>query len=1019
MKKYWKSVEELNENSSIVAKLEQNEFVSDIATDEFLGDKETLEESSTSRRDFLKYVGFSTAAASLAACEGPVRKAIPYVVKPDDIIPGVANYYATTIADGYDFANVLVKTREGRPILIKPNKEVNGTTNARVQASVLSLYDSSRLKAPKLNGNNLSWSDVDRQIKATLSELKASEEKIVILTGTLASPATSKLIKKFAKENGNVQHVQYDAISETASLDAYEEVYGKRVLPNYDFSKAETIVAIGADFLGDWQGGGFEKSYTSGRQVDTGKMSRHIQVEANMTLSGANADKRIVLKPSEQVFALINLYNAVTGENLPSKETTQDASIAKAAKQLKAAGSKGVVLTGIQDKNAQLIALALNKKLKSSILDTANVKYTRQGNDTDVQQLVADMNAGKIGALISFQTNPVYTLANSADFVSGLEKVKLSIAFASSEDETASIAQYALPTPHYLEAWGDAQIDAETYSLTQPTVNPLFDTKQFQDCLLSWSGSSESFYDFLKIFWNTSILGGTSWNQALHDGFYRSKARKLRGKSINTASAANALKSVTKSGDFELTLFASTAIGDGQQANNPWLQELPDPITRASWDNYLTISQADATSLGFENPVQDNGAINGSYANVTVNGTVLKEVPVLIQPGQAKGSLGLALGYGKTKAMKSEMKVGVNGYVLADGLKLTQIVSIENIGGTHKFACEQLQHTIAGRYEILKETSLEDYNNTNLDPKESWNQVTKVSLKHEEVSVNDVDLWDDHDRSIGHHFNLSIDLSDCTGCGACVVACHAENNVPVVGKHEVRVGRDMHWLRIDRYYSSELDAASEERAENVNTTSDAVSDYYALEVPAENPQVAFQPVMCQHCNHAPCETVCPVGATTHGRQGQNQMTYNRCVGTRYCANNCPYRVRRFNWFKYNENSEFDFNMNDDYGKMVLNPDVVVRSRGVMEKCSFCIQSTQAVILNAKKEGRKVAPGEFNNAVACTSACSTGALVFGDVNEEKEVIVEKKADKRMYRLLEAIGTDNNVLYQVKVRNTEEA
>jgi Fe-S-cluster-containing dehydrogenase component len=748
-------------------------------------------------------------------------------------------------------------------------------------------------------------------------------------------------------------------------------------------------------------------------------MSRHIQIEDNMTLSGANADKRIVLKPSEQVFALINLYNAVTGENLPSKETAQDVSIAKAAKQLKAAGSKGVVLTGIQDKNAQLIALALNKKLKSSIIDTANVKYTRQGNDADLQQLVSDMNAGKIGALISFQTNPVYTLANSADFVSGLEKVKLSVAFASSEDETASIAQYALPTPHYLEAWGDVQIDTETYSLTQPTVNPLFDTKQFQDCLLSWSGSSESFYDFLKNSWNTSILGGTSWNQALHDGFYKSKAKKLRGKSINISSAANALKSGTKSGDFELTLFASTAIGDGQQANNPWLQELPDPITRASWDNYLTISQADATSLGFENPVQDNGAINGSYANVTVNGTVLKEVPVLIQPGQAKGSLGLALGYGKTKAMKSEMQVGVNGYTLADDLKLTQIVAVENIGGTHKFACEQLQHTIAGRYEILKETSLEDYNNTNLDPKESWNQVTKVSLKHEEVSVNDVDLWDDHDRSIGHHFNLSIDLSDCTGCGACVVACHAENNVPVVGKHEVRVGRDMHWLRIDRYYSSELDATSEERAENVNTTSDAVSDYYELEVPAENPQVAFQPVMCQHCNHAPCETVCPVGATTHGRQGQNQMTYNRCVGTRYCANNCPYRVRRFNWFKYNENSEFDFNMNDDYGKMVLNPDVVVRSRGVMEKCSFCIQSTQAVILNAKKEGRKVAPGEFNNAVACTSACSTGALVFGDVNEEKEVIVEKKADKRMYRLLEAIGTDNNVLYQVKVRNTEEA
>ena len=1018
-RKYWKSVEELNENSSIVAKLEENEFVSDIATDEFLGDKETLEESSTSRRDFLKYVGFSTAAASLAACEGPVRKSIPYVIKPEEITPGIANYYATTMADGYDFANVLVKTREGRPILIKPNKLANGTTNARVQASVLSLYDSLRLKGPKVNGNSISWSDVDGQIKASLAELKAAGEKIVVLTGTLASPSTEKLIANFATANGNVQHVQYDAISESATLDAFEEVYGSRALPNYDFSDAGTIVSIGADFLGDWQGGGFEKSYTAGRQVATGKMSRHIQVESNMSLTGSNADKRIVVKPSEQVFALINLYNAVTGESLPSKKTSQDEAVLKAAKQLKKAGSKAVVVTGIQDKNAQLLALALNAKLGSTIIDTAAVKYTKQGNDADVQQLVADMKAGKIGAVISYGVNPVYTLANSADYADGLKKVKLSVAFASSEDETASVSQYALPTPHYLESWGDVKIEEGSYSLVQPTVNPLFDTKQFQDCLLAWSGSSEAYYDFLKNSWNADVLGGTSWNKALHDGVFTSEVEALEGKSIDVAAAASALKSSTKEGAFELTLFASTAIGDGQQANNPWLQELPDPLTRAAWDNYLTISQADAKALGYENPVQDNGAINGDYANVTVNGVVLENVPVLIQPGQAKGSLGLAVGYGKTKAMKSEMQVGVNAYTLAQGLKLVQVASIEKVGGTHKFACEQLQHTIAGRYEILKETSLASYNDSSLDPKESWNQVTKVSLKHEEVSVNDVDLWDDQDRSIGHHFNLSIDLSDCTGCGACVVACHAENNVPVVGKHEVRVGRDMHWLRIDRYYSSELDVNNEERELNQNSSSDNVDDYYALEVPAENPQVAFQPVMCQHCNHAPCETVCPVAATSHGRQGQNQMAYNRCVGTRYCANNCPYRVRRFNWFKYNENSEFDFNMNDDYGKMVLNPDVVVRSRGVMEKCSFCIQSTQQVILNAKKEGRKVAPGEFNNAVACSSACTTGALVFGDVNEEKDEIVEKKADKRMYRLLEAIGTDNNVLYQVKVRNTEEA
>ena len=1018
MKKYWKSVEELNENSSIVAKLEEKEFVSEIATDEFLGDKETLEDSSTSRRDFLKYVGFSTAAASLAACEGPVRKAIPYVVKPDEITPGIANHYASSVADGFDFANVLVKTREGRPILIMPNKLAGGSTNARVQASVLSLYDSLRLKGPKVKGNKSSWSDIDGQIKDALATYKATGEKIVLLTGTLASPSTEKLIKEFTAANGNVQHIQYDAVSESATLDAFEEVYGVRAMPNYDFSTAATIISIGADFVGDWQGGGFEKSYIEGRKVVTGKMSRHIQVEANMTLTGANADKRIVMKPSKQVFALINLYNAVTGQNLPSEKTANDDAIQKAAKQLLKSGSKGVVVTGIQDKNAQLIALALNAFLKSDIIKTDAVSLIRQGNDAQVQELIQEMNAGKVAALFTFNTNPVYTLADSDGFVAGMKKLKLSVSFASSEDETASLATYVLPTPHYLEAWGDVQMLAGSYSLTQPTVNPLFDTRQFQDSLLAWSGNTEPYYDYLKNLWNASVLGGTSWNQALHDGYFNGTAAANTAKSINVAKAGNGLVAATKPSDFELTLFSSTAIGDGQQANNPWLQELPDPITRASWDNYLTISKADADTFGFTNPVKDNGAIDGDYANITVAGVILEKVPVLIQPGQARGSVGLSLGYGKTKAMKTDMIVGVNGYVLAKDLKLVQAVTIEKTEGIHKFACEQLQHTVAGRYEVLKETTLATFNNKSIDPKHSWNEVPKVSLKHEEIEVTKVDLWDDHDRSIGHHFNLSIDLTACTGCGACVVACHAENNVPVVGKHEVRVGRDMHWLRIDRYYSSALDAGSEERALNVNSISDEVDDYYALEVPEENPQVAFQPLMCQHCNHAPCETVCPVGATTHGRQGQNQMTYNRCVGTRYCANNCPYRVRRFNWFKYNENSEFDFNMNDDYGKMVLNPDVAVRSRGVMEKCSFCIQSTQQVILNAKKEGRKVNKGEFNDSCACSAACSTGAMVFGDVNDTNDDIVALKEDKRAYRLLEAIGTDNNVIYQVKVRNTEE-
>ncbi|NJB83893.1 TAT-variant-translocated molybdopterin oxidoreductase [Wenyingzhuangia aestuarii] len=1012
-KKYWKSVEELNENSSIVASLEQNEFNEGQAPESFLGDKETLETSSTTRRDFLKYVGFTTAAASLAACEGPVIKSIPYVVKPEEITPGIANYYASTIADGFDFANVLVKTKEGRPIFILPNKEAKGTTNARVNASVLSLYDSLRLQGPKVKGNTASWSDVNGKITAQLEEVSKTGEKIVFLTGTLASPSTEALIGEFSKKYNNVSHVVYDAISESAALDAFQEVYGERALPNYKLEDAKVIVSIAADFLGDWQGGGFEAAYAQGRDAKAGKFSRHIQVEANYSLTGANADKRIVLKPSEQSYALINLYNAVTGQNLPSKKTPEDAAIKKAAAQLKKAGSKAVVVTGIQDKNAQLITLAINNFLSSEILDVANVKYTRAGNDAEVASLVAELKAGKVGALITYNTNPVYTLANAADFKAGLTKTKLTVGFSSKEDETLSEMQFALPTPSYLEAWGDVTISANQYSLTQPTIKPLFDTKQFQDCLLAWTGQTVSYYDYLAAFAKSEVLGGASWNKTLHDGFAAISTSPLSGKDIDTASAAKALKANTKTGEFELTLFSSVAIGDGQQANNPWLQELPDPLTRASWDNYLLMSQADADKLGFTNPVQDNGAINGQYATITVNGVTIENAPVLIQPGQAQGTIGLSYGYGKTKALKEEMKVGVNAYAVAFGG--TQIASVANAGGEHLFACEQLQHTIAGRHDILRETSFEEF--THGDAKE-WNPRPEVSLKHESVDVTSVDLWEDHDRSVGHHFNLSIDLTSCTGCGSCVIACHAENNVAVVGKHEVRVGRDMHWLRIDRYYTSEGDAGSANKKINQASSIDQAAVYEALETPETvNPQVAFQPVMCQHCNHAPCETVCPVAATSHGRQGQNQMAYNRCVGTRYCANNCPYRVRRFNWFKYNNNDEFDFNMNDDFGKMVLNPDVTVRSRGVMEKCSMCIQMTQATILQAKNEGRAIDVNEFST--ACSSACATGSIKFGDINNPEDEVTALRKDKRAYRLLEFIGTDNNVVYQTKIRNTNEA
>ena len=1082
-KKYWKSVEELNENSSIVEALKQNEFVEAIPTDEFLGDKESLESSSTSRRDFLKYVGFSTAAASLAACEGPVIKSIPYIVQPTEIVPGVANYYATTIADGFDFASVLVKTREGRPIKIENNTDArtNGVANARVNASVLGLYDNLRVKSPMKGESAISW---DTFMSETTTKLNGLNGKsIVLLTHTMPSPSTNKLIAEFTSKYGNVSHVTYDAVSESATLDAYQAKYGVRGMANYDFSKAMTIVSIGADFLGDWQGGGFDSGYSAKRIPDHGKMSRHIQFESNMSLSGANADKRVPVTPSQQKLALAKLYSEVTGNSAGGAKLPEglEAAVKAAASELKLAGSNGVVVSGVQDVNAQTTVLEINAYLRSKAFDPSTTIKTRQGSDKAVMQLVADMKAGKVGAIIMNGVNPIYTLPNASDFKEGLAKTELSVAFSMKQDETSNNCQYIAATPHNLESWGDFEFKSGYYSMMQPTIRPLFDTKQFQEVLMGWTAVSGSYRDYLKSVWTQSILNGSSFNKAVQDGVFvvgsagnesnsngssttiETSSTELKDKkdrtflggvihdvavgvgikeedkdeytttttstTVNNSSnvdvasvltggaAARALASSVKSSDLELSLYTTIGMGDGQQANNPWLQEFPDPITRTTWDNYITVSKADAEKYKLVNENVANGGLNGSYVDVTVNGVTVSNVPVIIQPGQAKGSVGMAFGFGRTAGLKAEMQTGVNAYPLYQNFNSTQDVTISKVAGSHEFACVQLHNTLMGRGDIIKETSLEIFNTKD---KKHWNAIPVVSLNHIETPVTspDVDLWDEFDRSIGHHFNLSIDLNACTGCGACVIACHAENNVPVVGKTEMRRSRDMHWLRIDRYYSSEDSFEGDnEKKKNISGLSSSLSEFGEMEHPADNPQVAFQPVMCQHCNHAPCETVCPVAATAHGRQGQNHMAYNRCVGTRYCANNCPYKVRRFNWFLYNKNDEFDYYMNDDLGRMVLNPDVTVRSRGVMEKCSMCIQKTQKTILDAKRDGRLVKDGEFQT--ACSAACGNGAMVFGDINDKGSKIAHLKEDDRMYHLLESVGTKPNVIYQTKVRNTSKA
>ena len=1015
-KKYWKSELELTNDSSIVDNLKNNEFVNELPLDAFQSNESGIENSNTNRRDFLKYLGFSTAAATLASCEGPVNRSIPYVVQPEQIIPGISNFYATSVSDGFDFANVLVKTREGRPIKIELNKlSKDNTPNARVQASVLSMYDSSRLQGPTMDGQDISWNQFNLNVKAQLDAMKASNKRVVLLTQTFASPTTENIIKNFTEKYPNVEHIIYDAISDSKALDAFEISFGVRALPTYDFEKAKVIVSLAADFLGDWQGGGFSKGYAKNRVPKNGKMSKHYQIEANMSLSGANADVRIPLKPSTQIKALLKIYENISGENTGvTLEDKLESNLKTISDSLVDAGNSGVFITGIDDVNAQLIALKINMLIKSRVLNTSKLNLTRQGDDNKVSSFLNDLIDKKVDGLIMAGVNPSYTLPDNKKFNEALKSIGFTVSFSMNNNETAKLSKWVAATPHYLESWGDVEIKSGNYSLVQPTIKPLFDTLQFQDVMLNLLESPVSFYDEIKNNWNNTVLNGSSWNQALHDGIYVSdkKSKNLIFKNRDLSSSVKQLLS-TSTNDFELTLYPKISMGDGQQANNPWLQEMPDPISRVSWDNYLTVSKSDAKDLGLKNINDSNGALNSNYASVSLEGKTIK-VPVLIQPGQAKGSVGLSFGYGRSSGVKKELQTGVNGFEFYKNLVSTQGVKIESINETHEFACVQLHNTLMGRGDIIKETTLEIFNTKKSS---EWNPVTQVSLNHIETPVTspDVDIWDEFDRSIGHHFNLSIDLNSCTGCGACVIACHAENNVPVVGKNEGRKSRDMHWLRIDRYYSS-AESFSDDNAtkDNISGLGDSLSVFGEMEDPSENPQVAFQPVMCQHCNHAPCETVCPVAATSHGRQGQNHMAYNRCVGTRYCANNCPYKVRRFNWFLYNNNNEFDFNMNDDLGKMVLNPDVVVRSRGVMEKCSMCIQMTQKTILDAKLEGRKIKDGEFQT--ACSAACDTGAMVFGDINDEESKVLKLNKDDRMYHLLESIGTKPNVMYQVKVRNT---
>jgi molybdopterin-containing oxidoreductase family iron-sulfur binding subunit len=904
-----------------------------------------------SRRGFLRAAGFAFAGAAFTGCSrAPVEKAMPYVIQPENVVAGRAQYYASTCGACPAGCGMLVKVRDGRPIKLEGNPEQaisRGATCAVGQASILGLYDSLRLKQPLAGGKPATWADVDAGIRARLH----SDAVVRYLSGTITSPTKQSLIDRFLAQFHNARHVIYDALSASAILDAHEQTHGVRVLPHYRFDKADVIASFDADFLATWISPvEFARDYAVRRLPP--EISWHIQFEGRMSLTGSKADRRVRIAPDEISELLLRLAQQFAANNAGGDEL---------AERLLGARGRSLVVCGANDIHAQALVNYINHLLGNygATLDIERPSRQRQGNDRELATLLAEIQRGEVAALFLDGVNPVAELPEPP----GLGRVGLVVSFAGSVDETAERAHYVCPDHHYLESWADSEPVAGLISLTQPAIRPLGNTRAVTESLAAWTGRPAKAYDLLKQKYQAN------WDHAVEAGFTEGKVAPLRAKPFNLAPVSSVLAATppaTPSG-YTLAMHPSVGMLDGRHAYNPWLHELPDPITKITWDNCASLSPAAAVSLG----VSDGDIVRIESI----------ELPVVVQPGQQDRVVAVALGYGRKASerfgglgprwidhrptVNDKGRVGENAAALLSwkdgtvryerpGVRITKPVRRIELAAT------QTHHTLAGR-PIVQEITREELGKPS-EPPEAREE-----------------LWPPDHPTKGHRWAMAVDLNACTGCSACVVACQVENNTPVVGRDEVRRRREMHWMRIDRYYSG----------------------------PPENVEVAFQPMMCQQCEHAPCETVCPTLATVHSDEGLNQQIYNRCVGTRYCANNCPYKTRRFNWF--------DYPREDRLANLVLNPDVTVRTRGVMEKCTFCIQRIQEAKIETKRLGAPIQDGNIRT--ACQQVCPANAIVFGDLNDPNSRVARLAHDERQYRVLEDLNVGPSVHYLKIVRNQQ--
>jgi MoCo/4Fe-4S cofactor protein with predicted Tat translocation signal len=992
-REYWRCLEELADSEQF-HKLLVQEFPQQ-AAGWFDG---------VSRRDFLRLMGASLALAGLNACgrAAPVdKKIVPYVNQPEEIVPGKPLFFATAFPMGGAGTGVLVESHEGRPTKIEgnPNHPASlGATDAFTQASILTLYDPDRSQVVKNAGRISTWNAF---LIAINDDLEA--ERVVgggglrILTATVTSPTLANQLRQLLAKFPRAKWHQYEPVNRDNVHAGDRLAFGTDVNTTYRFENAEVILSLDADFLFSGPANvRYAREFTDKRRVRQGKigMNRLYAIEVTPSVTGSMADHRIALRPSE----FPNFAGAIAAKiGLPVQslaDPQRSQWIDALVRDLQKHRGASVVIAGDQQPpGIHALAHAMNQALGNvgkTVVYTDPIEANSVDQMASLRELVKDVESGSVRILLMLGGNPVYTAPVDFGFAEQLAKVPLRIHSGLYEDETSGYCHWHIPETHYLESWSDIRAYDGTVTILQPLIAPLYSGKSSHEILAALAGKSgESSYDTVRNYWKGQKLTGDFeifWRTALHDGVvagtaFQPKAVKLKAlANVDGLSASGASVSETRNpkpasaqparqNSLEISFQPDPTVFDGRFANNGWLQELPKPLTKLTWDNAALVSPKTAQRLGLSYQIGARGGEHGrifvDVVEIRYEGRTLR-APAWIQPGHADECVTLHLGYGRTRAGKVGNGTGFNAYAIrtASAPNHGDGAEVRKIGTQYTLACTQFHHSMEGR-DLVRAATLEEYRKNPDFAQGEHHHESEGSLypgfKYE-----------------GYAWGMAIDVNACIGCNACVVACQAENNIAVVGKTEVTRGREMHWLRIDRYYKGS----------------------------PKNPETYHQPVPCMHCENAPCELVCPVGATNHSHEGLNDMVYNRCVGTRYCSNNCPYKVRRFNFFEY---SDFE----TPSLKPLRNPNVTVRSRGVMEKCTYCVQRINVAKIEAEKENRPVRDGEIQT--ACQATCPTQAIVFGDINNRDSAVAKSKSDSLNYGLLTELNTKPRTTYLAKLKN----